>query len=129
MKRIVRVLFVFALAWIVWQTLMIASTYSVVQFAKTVFLQQIDKNAYPDNCLVNKYYYPKDITHSDITIRIYPLFVNHNFEKGVMYVSYTFVVRDRITGELVCGNWGVDSKWTIEKNAGKWIVNRIDEHP
>jgi hypothetical protein len=52
----------------------------------------------------------------------------HNFNKGVMYVKYTYEAFDE-DGSPVAGSYKVPSKWYIEKQNGRWIVTKIDERP
>lgn len=63
-------------------------------------------------------------THSKIKRK----FVFHNFNKGVMYVKYTYYAYD-VNEKLITGSKDVSSKWYIEKRNSRWIVTEIEEKP
>jgi len=108
---------------------MLYSTNSVIDFAKQVFLKEIDMDKYEDDALVKKYYFPLDFSDDIIDISIKRLFVLHNFQRGFMIVQYTHQVLDSETGLTITGSIGIVSKWTIEKRDNRWVVTDIEERP
>lgn len=56
------------------------------------------------------------------------IWVWHNGQKGYMLVNYTCRYFDA-DGEAVSWSVGIDSKWYIEKQNGKWVVTDIEEAP
>ena len=57
-----------------------------------------------------------------------PIGVIHNFQKVIVYVYYSYEVRDE-ENRLQTGSWGILSKWDIERHNGRWIVTCITEDP
>lgn len=81
------------------------------------------------NSALYEYYYDNfqgEVKYAKI--KIYRKFVIHNFNKGLIWVKYSFEQYDTNNNKLR-GSWDISSKWYIEKQNGQWVVTDIDERP
>lgn len=61
-------------------------------------------------------------------IEIHRRFVIHNFNKGIMYVKYSYKLYNK-DGVIIGGAHNIPSTWFIEKNNEHWLVKKIKEKP
>lgn len=71
------------------------------------------------------------VTHEETVKETHKLhFISANFKnnKGYIWVKYSSEGYDK-NGEVICGSWGILSKWELEKVDNSWVVKSIHEHP
>ena len=114
---------------VLYYVIMVMPTNNIIHFAKLVFTQEINKESYKDNALVEYYFFPIDIRENIVNIDIKRLFVLHDSKHGYRLVRYTYLVTDRDTGLTITASKGVNSKWIIDNIDGEWVVSSIEENP
>ena len=108
---------------------MLWSTNSVIDDFKNCVSANEQAQEVKNTNLYMYYYFGDNFTDIvDTDIKIKRKFVLHNFNKGVMWINYTYYVYDD-KGTCIKGSHDIDSKWYIKKVDSRWIVYDIDEAP
>ncbi len=107
---------------------MLCTTNSVVEDFYNVVNNNMDENISYEE--LKRYKVPsfENTTYKNTDTKINRIFVVHNFNKGIMYVKYSYIMYD-INGHTISGSSNVYSKWSIEKVGKRWTVVDIEEKP
>lgn len=102
------------------------NTNSVVNNVENIMSGNVEKSI-TQNTPLDQYNRKGDFGTVKVDVKLNRLFVLHNFNKGYMWMLYTYEGYDKDNNRTY-GAWNILSKWKIEKINGKWeVVNIIGE--